>query len=80
MYLKNIIGKNHINQILLELRQLTIQIKIKIMPLIKNTKVGNPNKILSNLILCISLIICSMVRSEDNLVGLLCPGWRDLRG
>tara|TARA_B110001452_G_scaffold91788_1_gene75628 strand:- start:454 stop:861 length:408 start_codon:yes stop_codon:yes gene_type:complete len=39
------------------------------MPLIKNTKVGNPNKILSNLTVCIFLIICSVVKSDDNLIG-----------
>ena len=39
------------------------------MPLIKNTKVGNPNKILSNLIICIFLIVCGVVKSDDNLVG-----------
>jgi hypothetical protein len=39
------------------------------MPLIKNIKVGNFNKILINLIICISLIICSVVKSDDNLVG-----------
>ena len=37
--------------------------------LIKNIKVGNLNKILSNLIICISLIIVSDVKSDDNLVG-----------
>ena len=39
------------------------------MPLIKNTKVGNPNKNLSNLIICIFLIVCGAVKSDDNLVG-----------
>jgi len=39
------------------------------MSLIKNIKVGNLNKILSNLTICISLIICSAVKSDDSLVG-----------
>jgi hypothetical protein len=38
------------------------------MPLIKNTKVGNLNKSLSNLTICLSLIICSVVKSDNNLV------------
>jgi hypothetical protein len=69
MNLKNTNGKNHINQILLELKQHTIQIKTKIMPSIKNIKLGNLNKILSNLTICVSLIICSVVKSDDNFVG-----------
>ena len=36
---------------------------------IKNIKLGNLNKILSNLIICISLIFCSVVKSDDNFVG-----------
>jgi len=39
------------------------------MPLIKNIKVGNLNKILSNLTIWISFTICSVVESNDNLVG-----------
>ena len=39
------------------------------MSLIKNIKVGNLNKILGNLTICISLIICSAVKSDDSLVG-----------
>ena len=39
------------------------------MPSIKNIKIGNLNKILSNLTICISLVICSVVKSDDNFVG-----------
>ena len=39
------------------------------MPLIKNIKVGNLNKTLSNLTIWISFTICSVVESNDNLVG-----------
>jgi hypothetical protein len=39
------------------------------MPSIKNIKLGNLNKILSNLTICVSLIICSVVKSDDNFVG-----------
>ena len=39
------------------------------MPSIKNIKLGNLNKILSNLTICISLVICSVVKSNDNFVG-----------
>ena len=39
------------------------------MSLIKNIKVGNLNKILSKLTICVSLIICNVVKSDDNLVG-----------
>ena len=39
------------------------------MPSIKNIKLGNLNKILSNLTICISLVICSVVKSDDNFVG-----------
>ena len=39
------------------------------MQTIKNIKVGNLNKILSNLIICASLFIINDVKSEDNLVG-----------
>ena len=40
------------------------------MPLIKNIKVGNLNIILSNFIIFLFIIvICSMVKSDDNLVG-----------
>ena len=34
-----------------------------------NIKLGNLNKILSNLTICISLVICSVVKSNDNFVG-----------
>ena len=36
---------------------------------IKNIKLGNLNKILSNLTICVSLIFCSVVKSDDNFVG-----------
>ena len=62
-------GKNHINQILLELRQPITQTKTKIMLIIKNIKVGNLNKIIINLTIYISLVICGVVKSDDNLVG-----------
>ena len=39
------------------------------MPSIKNIKLGNLNKILSNLTICVSLIFCSVVKSDDNFVG-----------
>jgi len=39
------------------------------MQLIKNIKVGSLNKILSILIICISLVIFSDVKPDDNLVG-----------
>ena len=39
------------------------------MSLIKNIKVGNLYKVLSKLIICISLIICNEVKSDNNLVG-----------
>ena len=39
------------------------------MPSIKNIKLGNLNKILSNLTICVSIIFCSVVKSEDNFVG-----------
>ncbi len=39
------------------------------MPIIKNIKVGNLNKILSNFTICVSIIICSVVKSDENLVG-----------
>ena len=39
------------------------------MILIKNIKVGNLNKTLSNLTIWISFTICSVVESNDNLVG-----------
>ena len=40
------------------------------MPLIKNIKVGNLKKILSYLIIFLSLFICSKVKSDDNLIGI----------
>ena len=39
------------------------------MPLIKNIKAGNLNKIFNNLIICIFFIICSAVKADENLVG-----------
>ena len=39
------------------------------MSIIKNIKLGNFNKILSNLTICVSLIICNAAKSEVNLVG-----------
>ena len=39
------------------------------MPSIKNIKLGNLKKILSNLTICVSLIFCSVVKSDDNFVG-----------
>jgi|TARA_Y100000389_G_C17369278_1_gene468093 hypothetical protein len=39
------------------------------MPLIKNIKLGNLNKILHNLIICVSFFIFSEVKSDNNLVG-----------
>ncbi len=39
------------------------------MPLIKNIKVGNLKKILKNFIICVSIIVCSVVKSDENLVG-----------
>jgi hypothetical protein len=40
------------------------------MPLIKNIKVGNLNKILRYLTICLSFFIYSEVKSDDNLVGI----------
>ena len=39
------------------------------MLIIKNIKVGNLNKIIINLTIYISLVICGVVKSDDNLVG-----------
>ena len=39
------------------------------MPLIKNIKVGNLNKLISSLLILTSIVIISEVKSDDNLVG-----------
>ena len=39
------------------------------MPLIKNTKLGNLNKILGILTISVSLIVCNIAKLDDNLVG-----------
>ena len=39
------------------------------MPLIKNIKVGNLNKIFRNFTIFVSIIICTIVKSDENLVG-----------
>ncbi|MDA9653355.1 DUF2155 domain-containing protein [Candidatus Pelagibacter sp.] len=39
------------------------------MLLIKNTKAGNLNKIISNLIICIFFFIVNDVKSDDDLIG-----------
>ena len=63
------VGRNHINQISPEQNQLITQIKTKKMLIIKNTKVGNLNKILSSLIICLFFVIIDNVNSADNFVG-----------
>ena len=39
------------------------------MPLIKNTKLGNLNKILGIFTISVSLIVCNIAKLDDNLVG-----------
>ena len=39
------------------------------MLLIRNIKAGNLNRVLIFLTICLSLFICSVVKSDDNLVG-----------
>ncbi len=62
-------GKNHINQILLVLMRLIIQTKITTTLLVKNTKVGNLNKLLVSLIIQLSIFVCSFAWSENNFIG-----------
>lgn len=67
MKLKNSIGKNHINQISLELKKLIDQIKI-IMLLKKNIKIGKVNlKIFIHFFLLLSIFYPNVSLSDDNI-------------
>ena len=63
------LGKNHINQIQLALKKHIIPIKIKIIKLIKNTKVGNLNKFIISLVIFFSFIQITYSQTNTNFVG-----------
>ena len=62
-------GKNHINQILLELKKLIILIKIKIMPITKNIKAGNLNKFLISIVISILVFKIISAKAESGMSG-----------
>ena len=62
-------GKNLIKRILLELKKPIIQIKIKTMPLIKNIKVGNLNKLLIYFLVYNFFTQISYSESTQNFIG-----------
>jgi len=66
MILKNMIGKNHISLTQQVLKKLIIQIKVKILILTKNIKVGNLNKLFLNVIIFLFLFNPYYVRSETD--------------
>ena len=69
MILKNMNGKNPINQIKLALKKHTIQIKIKKILSIKNIKVGNLNNFFINLVVGLLIFIVFEAKSQDLLEG-----------